>query len=91
MMKNLKEMTWDMHVLHLVFFALGVVLMIVFVLHRHNPKLDMDPGLLIVFGAAFIGTAIWSFISCLFEKGVGQYQNPGTFQQQEDHELTTTH
>lgn len=91
MMKKFKEMTWDMHALHLIFFALGMVPMIVFAIHRDNPKLDCDPGLLIVFGAAFMGTAIWSFISCLFDKPEGQYQKPRTFQQQESHKFTATH
>lgn len=69
MMKKFKEMTWDMHALHLILFVLGAVAVIVFAVLHDSPKLEGEPAFVLIGGVALIGTAIWSFISCLFEGG----------------------
>lgn len=91
MMKKIRDMAWEMHFLHLTFFALGTIALIVLVIHHDNPKLGMDPLLLLIPTGGLMGGAIYSFIRCLLDKPEGQYQKPRTFQQEESHELTATH
>ncbi len=90
MMRKFKEMTWDMHALHLIFFVLGTVAIIIFALHHDNPKLEGEPAFVLIGGVALVGTAIMSFFWCLFEKGEGQY-NPATSQDQKHEKTTATH
>lgn len=90
MVTKLREMTWDMHAFHAFLFALGVVAMIVFAIHRDNPKKDMDPALLIVVGVAFMASAIASFLMCLFDKEEGKY-SPKNPPDQEHEKLTAAH
>jgi len=84
-----------MHALHLFLFALGAMAVIVYAIRHDNPKLEGEPAFVLITGIAFMVTAIWSFLSCLFSKPEGQYQKPGTPQhqehEQEHKELTATH
>lgn len=91
MLNKIKEMGWGMHFLHLSWFIIGMIPLIVFAIHRDNPKLGGDPFLLFIPAAAGIGGSILSFLFCLFSKPEGQYQSPLVSQRQEDHEFTATH
>ena len=87
MMKKFREMTWDMHAFHLFLFVLGAVALIVYAIHHDNPKLEGDHALAIIAGVTPMGTAIWSFLMCLFGREEGKYH---PYMTEEEKERMTT-
>ena len=88
MMKKIREMGWEMHFLHLSFFVLGAIALIVLVVHHDNPKLGENPLLLLIPAIGLMGGGVFSFLICLFSKEEGKY-HPYVSQEEKDRMTTS--
>lgn len=68
---KIKEMTWDLIMLYVTFFILGVVALIVFAIYHNNEKTG-DPTTALILGLAFALGGIGGFIQYLLEKEEGK-------------------